>query len=248
MELEGKTALVTGAGSGIGRASAVTLAKAGARVVIADIEPSGLEGTAAEIQKAGGVVSQTLVDVCDPKSVAQMVDHCIETFGGLDVAHNNAGVLSPSCEFADINPDQVTRVMDVNFWGVFHCLQAEIRQMLKQGGGSIINTGSGSVIVGTPKVSVYCASKHAVAGLTKSVAAEYASRGIRVNCVCPGSVDTPMMKMVPPERKQQMVDMHPIGRFAQPEEIAEAVLWLASPRSGYVIGSCLMIDGGYTLL
>ena len=249
MELSGKVALVTGAGSGIGRASAIALARAGARLMILDVAAGGLDTTAAAIRETGGEVLQGTANVADPKAVTDAVDACVERFGNLDIAHNNAGVSGPAQDFADVQVDEAARIIDVNFWGVFHCMQAQIRHMLAQGGGTIVNTASGAGIVATPSYSSYCASKHAVVGLTKSVAAEYAARGIRINSVCPGYVETPMTD---PQRSDEAARLaiaaaHPIGRVAQPEEIAEAVLWLASPRSSFVVGANLLVDGGYSL-
>jgi len=249
MDLEGKAAFVTGAGSGIGRASALCLARAGASVMIVDLDGSGLDETAAMIRKTGGAVHPAVVNVTDPQSVSAAVAECVATFGTLDVAHNNAGVTHDATPFADLPLAAAQRVMDVNFWGVFHCMQAQIRQMLAQGGGAIVNTASGAGIVATPQYATYCASKHAVIGLTKSTAAEYAAQGIRINSVCPGYVETPMTD---PQRtdaatRAAIAAAHPIGRVAQPEEIAEAVLWLASARSSFAVGLNMLVDGGYSL-
>lgn len=249
MELSGKTALVTGAGSGIGRASAIALARAGAKVLAADIRADGIEKTVALIRANGGTAEATIVDVTSASSVGDMIETCVKTFGSLDIAHNNAGLNNAAGDFASVDPREAEKLMAVNFWGVFHCLQAEIRQMLSQGGGSIVNTASGAGIVATPGTTLYCASKHAVIGLTKSVAAEYANRGIRVNSVCPGLVETPLVAEYTSneELRGPMLAMHPIGRFAKPEEVAEAVLWLASPKASYAVGTNLLVDGGYTL-
>jgi NAD(P)-dependent dehydrogenase (short-subunit alcohol dehydrogenase family) len=249
MDLDGKVALVTGAGSGIGRASAITLARAGAKLMIVDVTGSGLEQTAAAIREAGGEAATLIVDVTDAEAVTDMVAACVARLGRLDIAHNNAGVSDPACAFVDVASADAERIMAVNFWGVFHCMQAEIRQMLAQGGGAIVNTASGAGIVATPQYSIYCASKHAVIGLTKSVAAEYAGRGIRINSVCPGYVETAMTEdqLVAEDARRAVAAAHPIGRVAQPEEIAEAVLWLASSRSSFAVGTSLMVDGGYSL-
>jgi NAD(P)-dependent dehydrogenase (short-subunit alcohol dehydrogenase family) len=249
MDLEGKSAFVTGAGSGIGRASAVALARAGAKLMIVDIAAPGLEITAAKIRDIGGEAHIETVDVTDPGAVADMIATCVARFGRLDIAHNNAGVSGDPYEFGDMPLTDAERIVSVNFWGVFHCMQAEIRQMLGQGGGTIVNTASGAGIIATPTYSTYSASKHAVVGLTKSVAAEYASRGIRINSVCPGYVETPMTdpQRGSEETRRAIAAAHPIGRVAQPEEIAEAVVWLASRYSSFVVGANLMIDGGYSL-
>lgn len=249
MEFCNKTALVTGAGSGIGRLSAIYFARAGARVMIVDLNSSGLDITAEAIRSEGGIVQQVTADVTDRVSCERVVADCVKTFSRLDIAHNNAGITQSPFQFADLPPAEATRVMAVNFWGVFNCLQAEIRQMLVQRDGTIINTASSAGIVAVPSCSVYTASKHAVVGLTKTVAAEYIGHGIRINAVCPGFVETPMTEHFSkdPQLSQAMLAMHPIGRFAQPEEVAEAVLWLASPRSSYAVGANLVIDGGYSL-
>lgn len=249
MELSGRVALVTGAGSGIGRASAIALARAGAKLMITDVVAGGLDATAAAIREEGGEVVQAMTDVTDPKAVADAVAACVERFGRLDIAHNNAGVSGPAQNFADVPVAEATRILDVNYWGVFHSMQAEIRHMLAQGGGAIVNTASGAAIVATPGYSSYCASKHAVVGLTKSVAAEYAARNIRINSVCPGYVETPMTnpQLSDEAARRTIAAAHPIGRVAQPCEIAEAVVWLASPRSSFVVGANLLVDGGYCL-
>lgn len=250
MNFQGKTAFVTGAGSGIGRASAIAFARAGANLMIVDVAAPGLELTAAAIRETGAEVLTAAIDVTDPDAIEAAVAACARHFGQLDIAHNNAGVSGSPSDFADIGRTEAHRIVAVNFWGVFHCMQAQIRQMIAQrGGGTIVNTASGAGIVATPTYSTYCASKHAVIGLTKSVAAEYASRGIRINSVCPGYVETPMTdpQRGSEETRRAIAAAHPIGRVAQPEEIAEAVLWLASPNSGFVVGASLLIDGGYSL-
>lgn len=251
MELDGKVALVTGAGSGIGRASAIRLARSGAKVVLVDLEiaKAGLDTTAEAIRSAGGFAEQAVADVTDPVSFGKAVQDCVAAFGRLDIAHNNAGVTGAAFEFGELPIEEATRIMAVNFWGVFHSLQAEIPQMLAQGGGTIVNTASSAGIVAVPHFSAYTASKHAVVGLTRTVAAEYAGRGIRINAVCPGFVETPMTALHNdnPELLQAMLALHPIGRFAKPEEVAEAVFWLASPASSYAVGANLVLDGGYSL-
>jgi NAD(P)-dependent dehydrogenase (short-subunit alcohol dehydrogenase family) len=250
MEFSGKTVMVTGAGSGIGRASAIAFARAGASVTIVDITMAGLEVTAAAIAEVGEPARLAAADVTDPDAVAEVIHRCAALSGRLDVAHNNAGIGGIAFDFLDEPLVDANRIMDVNYWGAFHCMRAEIRQMLGQdGGGTIVNTASGAGIVATPRFASYCASKHAVVGLTKAVAAEYAAGGVRINCVCPGYVETPMTE---PQRadaaaRSSIAAAHPIGRVAQPEEIADAVLWLASPRSSFVVGASLMVDGGYSL-
>lgn len=249
MEFVGKAAIVTGAGSGIGRASAVAFARAGASVLALDISDGALEETVREIRATGGIVEPLRVDVTDSTAVERAIGCCLDKFGSVDIAHNNAGLNNAQGEFAEVSTADAMQLMNVNFWGTFHCMQAEIRQMLRQGGGIIVNTASSAAIVAQPGLATYCASKHAVLGLTKSVAAEYAGRGIRINAVCPGFVETPMTSAYSGDEKlrDMMLAMHPVGRFASPEEIADAVLWLASSHTGFVIGAGLVIDGGYSL-
>jgi NAD(P)-dependent dehydrogenase (short-subunit alcohol dehydrogenase family) len=249
VDLEGKTALVTGAATGIGRASALKLAGAGAKLVLADITKDRLNDTADAIRDLSGEVITVSSDVRSAIEVKQMVAACIERFGRLDVAVNNAGIITENHDLADMPIEAAQKMMDVNFWGIYHCMQAEITQMLTQGGGSIVNIASGSGIAANPHQSVYSASKHAVIGLSKSAAAEYAGRGIRINSVCPAFVETPLTRayLQTDEQRQAVASMHAIGRVAQPEEIAEAVLWLASSRSSFVVGASLVVDGGATL-
>lgn len=247
MGLEGKSALVTGAGSGIGRASAVALAQAGVNLLIADLNRQGLEETAEAIRDAGGNATIEIADVTDPNAVQAAIDSCVAAYGSLDIAHNNAGLNNAAGEFHEIAPAEIEKLMSVNFWGVIHCMQAEIRQMLKQGQGSIINTGSAAGLVAQAGATPYAISKHAVVGLTRSAGVEYAKRGIRINAVCPAMVETPMVSEFtkPGPMREVFMDAHPIGRFAMPNEIADAVVWLASPRSSYVTGACISVDGGY---
>lgn len=250
MEFDGKVALITGAGSGIGRASAVKLAAAGASVMIVDRDAAGLEATAALVSAAGGQVASFVGDVSSGADVKQFVRRAIDTFGGLHLAHNNAGIMGPpAMPFIDYPEDGLRQVMDVNLFGIFHCLQAEIRHMLDHGGGAIVNTASVSGLNATPLISGYIASKHAVLGLTKAAAVEYAGRGIRVNAVCPGYVLTNLVSSYFDEEVSDAIKAsHPINRICQPEEIADVVLWLLSDRSSYVVGAEVVADGGYRLM
>lgn len=248
--LEGKVALVTGAASGIGRASAIAMAQAGARVVVADVSVDGGEATAQAIVAAGGEARFIRTDVTSAKDIQAAVASAVDHFGRLDVAHNNAGILASKSLLADDAEQLFDRVMAVNTKSVMLCMKYEIEQMLKQGGGSIINTASALGIVGAPKQWAYAASKHAVIGLTRSVAVEFASRGIRVNAVCPGAVRTPMIadSLAKSAEGPDTATRHPIGRVAEPEEIAAAVVWLASDAASYVIGSSNVVDGGWTVI
>jgi len=242
--LGGKVALVTGAGAGIGRASALAFAAAGARVVVADIDIAGGEETTEMIAHLGGESIFVKVDVTDASEVSALVAQAAAHFGRLDCAHNNAGVLgaiAPILESPDANFD---RVMDVNLKGVWLCLKAEIRQMLTQGGGAIVNTASSAGIKGSATLPAYSASKHAVVGLTKSVALAYARDGIRVNAVCPGYVDTDLLDRLfagEPERKESERIGTLLGRFGTPQEIAQTVVWLCSDNASLMTATALPV-------
>ena len=252
--LEGKVALVTGAASGIGRATAIAMAKAGARVVVVDRVDAGGVVTVKTIVDAGGEAKFCHADVSRAAEVKAAVDFVVSAYGRLDIAHNNAGVLDNKSLLADDAEQSYDFVMDNNARSIMLSMKYEIPQMLKQGGGVIVNTASqlGLVAGHMPGMSAwaYSASKHAVIGLTRSVAAEYASQGIRINAVCPGSVLTPMTTGLAnhPERAKATLAMYPIGRFAQPEELANAVVWLASDASSYMIGAAVAVDGGATAI
>lgn len=241
---EGKVALVTGAASGIGRASALAFARGGARVVLGDIAEDGLTETQRLISEAGGEALAVRTDVSHAADVQALVDAAVQTYGRLDCAHNNAGLLGAFAHTAESTEENFDRLIAVNLKGVWLCLRAEIPQMLSQGGGAIVNTASSAGLVGFRGLPAYVASKHGVAGLTKTAAAEYARKGIRVNAVCPGFVDTPMVQGL---SGSDRIDL-PIGRLAKPEEIAEAVIWLCSSAASYVTGHTLVVDGALTAL
>lgn len=248
-EFAGKVAFVTGAGSGIGRASALKLVSLGAKVMIMDVDAAGL----AETLQLAGVNESIMVtftgDIADGSTVKKAVADCVTRFGALHLAHNNAGIVgSPAALVADFSPDTFRQVMDVNVIGLFNCLQAELPVMLAAGGGSIVNTASCVGRVVMPEICAYVTSKHAAVGLTKVTAVEYAAKGIRVNCISPGYVITNMTKNFFNEATlQAFVSTHPIGRGAAPEEIADAAMYLLSDRASYITGADLAIDGGYTL-
>lgn len=249
--LNGKVALVTGAASGIGRASAQALAKEGARVVVSDIAVEGGEETVRLIAAAGGEARFIRADVSAAADIQAAVACAVDHFGGLHIAHNNAGMLATKSLLSADAEALFDKILAVNTKSVMLSMKYQIPQMLKHGGGAIINTASSLAIVGAAGQWAYSASKHAVLGLTKSVAVEYASRGIRVNALCPGAVRTPMT--VRHQEKQSPDDpetatRYPIGRVAQPEEMAAAVVWLASDAASYVIGSSLVVDGGWTII
>jgi NAD(P)-dependent dehydrogenase (short-subunit alcohol dehydrogenase family) len=250
--LHGKTAFVTGAAGGIGRATARALAREGAKLMLVDLDQGGLEATVEAIEEAIGPerneVAVFAADIADAAAVEAAVAETVARFGRLDLAHNNAALLGPIVGLVDYPLDAARRLLEVNVLGLVHCLQPQIRHMLEAGGGSIVNTASVSGVHAVPNISVYTATKHAVIGLTKSAASEYSGRGIRVNCVCPGFVLTNMTQgRFDPETEALLAAQHPIGRFARPEEVAEAVVWLLSERASFSTGSALFVDGGQTV-
>lgn len=246
----GKVALVTGAAGGIGRESARLFAQRGARVAVADINRAGCDETVELIRSAGGEAIALTVDVADSSSVKDMVDATVSAFGHLDIAHNNAGIKGADEEIVDM-PDEVWRAgIGIMLDGVFFCMKHEIPHMLRQGGGAIVNTSSGAGLIGVPRFANYVAAKHGVIGLTKAAALEYATRGIRINAVCPGTARSQMVEQWmqgSAEAEASVAALHPIGRIAEPQEIAEAVVWLASDAASFVIGSAMAVDGGYTV-
>jgi NAD(P)-dependent dehydrogenase (short-subunit alcohol dehydrogenase family) len=246
--LDGRTAIVTGAANGIGRESALALARAGASVVVVDRDADGGHETASLIDAAGGASSFFRADVTDGADVAAMVDHAVATFGRLDCAHNNAGVLGAGGVLADYDDDDWYRVLAVNLSAVYLCLKHEIRALVAAGTpGSIVNTASYSGLVGVPFACAYVASKHGVVGLTRAAAVEYGRKGIRVNAVCPGSVRTQMMLeriAVNPKMEQALSDVSPMRRLAEASEVADAVVWLCSDAASFVNGHALPVDGG----
>lgn len=243
MRLDGKVAIVTGAAGGIGAATARTLAARGASVVLADFDESG-EATAASITSGGGVAVFHRVDVADEAQVDELVRATVERFGRLDLAHNNAGILHPAHSFDELPLSQWDRTMAINVRGVALCMRAEIRHMLAHGGGAIVNTASGAGLGAAPDLSAYVASKHAVVGLTRSAAVEYPRRGIRVNAVAPGTVETAMTAGMSEDQRQELNALMPMGRMATPQEVAEVVAFLLSDEAAYVNGAIVPVDGG----
>ena len=246
--LNGKVALVTGGASGIGRATALMFAREGAKLVIADMNEDGGQQTVHMITENGGEATFVQVDVTSASAVEAMISKTVETYGRLDCAHNNAGISSGLRALtADYPEERWHQVIAVNLTGVWLCMKYEIVQMLHQGGGAIVNTASIAGLVGSAGGAAYTASKHGVVGLTKTAALEYAQQGIRVNCVCPGYIQTPMTasSLSDPERQAQIIAREPIGRVGTPEEIAEAVIWLCSDAASFVTGHAMTVDGGY---
>lgn len=245
--LEGKVALVTGAGSGIGRASALVFAREGAKVVVSDVVSEGGKETVRLIEEAGGTgffVEGDVSVAADAQTIAHTAE---EQYGRLDYAFNNAGIEGIQAPTAEGTEENWDRVLAVNLRGVWLCMKYEIPIMLKQGGGAIVNTASVAGLVGFPNISAYNASKGGVIQLTKTAALEYAQQGIRVNAVCPGVIRTPMVERFlggSPEVEAQYVAMEPVGRLGLPQEIAEAVVWLCSDAASFVTGHAMVVDGG----
>jgi NAD(P)-dependent dehydrogenase (short-subunit alcohol dehydrogenase family) len=248
--LDGKVAVITGAGSGIGRVAASLFAAEGARVVVADVVADQAEAAAAEIVDAGGSALAVTVDVSDEAQVAAMVAAAVSTFGGLDVLFNNAGIFpGDDGGILDTPPETWQRVMEVNLKGVWLGCRAAVPAMLDSGGGSIVNVASFVALVGAATAQMaYTASKGGVLAMTRELAVEYARRGIRANSICPGPIETPLLAelLSDPARRQRRLVHIPIGRFGRPEEIARAALFLASDDASFVTGSALVVDGGIT--
>jgi NAD(P)-dependent dehydrogenase (short-subunit alcohol dehydrogenase family) len=245
--LEGKVALVTGAGSGIGRAAALAFAREGAKVVVADVAVEGGNETVQLVEKAGGQGFFVKADVSAAASVEEMVRTAVDQFGGLDCAFNNAGIEGAQAPTDECTEENWDRVLTVNLKGVWLCLKHEIAYMRTHGGGAIVNTASVAGLVGFPNIPAYNASKGGVVQLTRTAALEYAKEGIRVNAVCPGVIRTPMVERFlggSPEAEAQFTAMEPVGRMGTPEEVAEAAVWLCSDGASFVTGLPMPVDGG----
>lgn len=239
MDLLNKTVFITGGASGIGRASAVAFAKTGSNVFIIDIDVDGMNTTVDEITAIGGKAVAYKADVTIEKDVADSISHCVELFGALDYAHNNAGIVISTTTVA-CTEEIWQKVIDTNLKGYWLCMKHEILQMQKQGHGNIVNTSSISGLIGRAGDMPYNVSKHGIIGLTKTAALENADKNIRINCVCPGAIQTPWVKRV----TKGLSELHPMKRIGQPEEVANAVLWLCSDESSFITGHSMVIDGG----
>lgn len=243
--LENKVAIVTGAASGIGKATALLLAKEGAKVVVSDITEDAGNEVVKEIEDNGGEALFVKADTSKPKDHKKLVQKTVEEFGQLDIAVNNAGIGGPQAPVGEYPVEGWDNIIAINLSGVFYGMHQQIPAMLASGGGSVINMASILGSVGSPGVSGYVAAKHGVVGLTKSTALEYGEQNIRVNAVGPGYIETPLLDEMDEEQINQLIGLHPIGRLGEAEEIAELVLWLASEKSSFVTGSYYPIDGGY---
>ncbi len=250
MLLENKVALVTGAGQGIGEAIAKVYAKNGAKVVVVDYNETTAKKVATEINASGGEATAFIADVTKPEEVAAMVKFTLDTYGKLDCACNNAGKSSTTLNLIDTPIENLNEVLDLDVKGVFYCCQEEIKAMHENNGGSIVNISSTSGILGNPGIVPYNTSKHAVLGLTKSVALEECQNNIRINAVCPGVTETPLIKNVrdnDPKTYELFCTQIPLGRLATPEEIANVVTFLSSDMASYMIGATVVVDGGVTI-
>lgn len=248
---KGKAALVTGAAAEMGFAAAAAFAEAGAAVALADVDAAAVERAAAKLTAQGYKAIAIVCDTSDETQVRAMIEKTVEEFGRLDAAYNNAGVNSPMTDTADLSPEEYDRILDIDLRGVWLCMKYELTQMRKQGSGAIVNCSSLGGLVGNPGRAAYHAAKHGVLGLTKSAAIEYAPRGIRINAVCPGTIETPMVKHMVETgdlSREAVAKLTPIGRLGRAEEVADVVLWLCSHYASYVIGQSIAVDGGYTII
>lgn len=246
-DFAGKSVLVTGGASGIGRAAALAFAREGARVTVSDVDDAHGEQTVGLIRAAGGEAIFVKADIAQAAQVEALIARTVAAWGRLDCAFNNAGIEIEHLPLAESDEATFDRLMSVNVKGVWLCMKHEIRQMLAQGGGAIVNTASVAGLIGAPLQGIYAATKHAVVGLTKTAAVEYGRAGIRVNTVCPGIIRTPMLDRAlerEPSREKSIRKVHPIGRLGEAEEIANAALWLCSDKASFVTGHQLAVDGG----
>ncbi|MEO4049248.1 SDR family oxidoreductase [Pseudomonas sp. CAU 1711] len=251
MTFSGKVALVTGGAAGIGRSTALAFAAEGLQVVVSDLDAAGGEGTVQAIREAGGEAIFVRCDVTRDAEVQALMEQVVATYGRLDYAFNNAGIEIEKGRLAEGSEAEFDAIMGVNVKGVWLCMKYQLPLLLAQGGGAIVNTASVAGLGAAPKMSIYAASKHAVIGLTKSAAIEYAKKKIRVNAVCPAVIDTDMWRRAAeadPKKAEFVAGMHPVGRIGKPEEIAAAVLYLCSDAAGFTTGHALAVDGGSTAI
>ena len=244
-DLQGKTALVTGAASGIGKATALLYGQHGANVMVSDVDETQGQQVAEQLKAIGVNARFFRADVGDPVQCQQLVRETVSAFGSLDIACNNAGIIGEMSQTADYSLEGWQQIINVNLNSVFFCLKYELEVMLKQGAGVIVNMASILGQVGTPTLSGYVTAKHGMIGLTRTAALEYASQGIRINAVGPAYIDTPLLSQLPSEIRQQLISLHPIGRLGKAEEVAELVIWLSSDKASFVTGSYYPVDGGY---
>ena len=248
-DFDGKVALVTGGGVGIGRATAIAFAREGAKVVIGNRNSDRGREVVAEIKENGGEASFLRTDVSVEEDVIALVDHAVSTYGGLHAAFNNAGIEGDIGPLAESSNENYDAIMDINVKGLWWSMKYQINHMLQHGGGAIVNNSSVGGLIGLGGAAIYCASKHAVMGLTRTAALEYSAKGVRINAVNPAVIHTSMADRLADSMGAQvdaLAGMHPIGRVGQPPEVAEAVLWLCSDKASFVTGTAQCVDGGFT--
>lgn len=247
--LDGKVAVVFGASVGIGAATAEIMAKSGAKVILASRNVAAMEKTVKNIKDEGFEAKCIKVDVTNFQEVKAAVACAVQSYGGLDIVVNNAGINETPAPVHEISDEIFDKIMNTNLKGVFYGMKATLPEIIKRGGGAVVNVSSVGGLIAAPGISPYCASKHAVIGLSKSAALDYAEKGIRVNIVSPGAVDTAIFNdwQESEEAREAFIALHPLGRVGQPEEIGAAIAWLASDAAGYITGAVLPIDGGYII-